>query len=132
MPHRDVPALMTALRQRDEIAAHALAFAILTAARRSEVISARWDEIDLDAKIWTVPGSRMKSGREHRVPLSDAAIDLLRKMQEDQDEQHDRAGICFPFFRETQQADSGNRHGVDASASGPRRHFPSWLSFQLS
>ena len=95
MPHRDVPALMTTLRQRDEIAAHALAFAILTAARRSEVIWARWDEVDFDAKIWTVPGSRMKSGREHRVPLSDAAIDLLRQMQEI-GRQHDAPEFVFP------------------------------------
>ena len=60
------------------MAALALRFAILTAARTGEVIGATSDEIDLDAKIWTVPGDRMKSGREHRVPLTDAAIKILR------------------------------------------------------
>ena len=95
MPHIEVPVLMTALRQRDEISAHALAFTILTAARRGEIISARWDEIDLDAKLWIVPGARMKSGREHRVPLSDSAIELLQKMQE-VGRQHDAPEYVFP------------------------------------
>lgn len=68
---------MTALRAQPGISAVAFEFLILTAARTSEVLGARWPEFDLSAKAWTIPASRMKSGREHRVPLSDAATRLL-------------------------------------------------------
>ena len=59
----------------------ALEFLILTAARTSEVRDARWTEIDCDGATWTVPANRMKNGREHRVPLSTAALDVLRRAQ---------------------------------------------------
>jgi integrase len=55
----------------------AFEFLILTAARTGEVVGARWDEIDLVAKVWTIPGDRIKAGREHRVPLSPRAVALL-------------------------------------------------------
>ena len=61
---------MAALRGREGIAARALEFTILTAARTGEVLGATWDEINLKSKLWTVPAARMKSGREHRVPLA--------------------------------------------------------------
>jgi integrase len=77
LPYSEVSTFMAALRQRDGIAARALEFSILTAARTGEVIGARWDEIDLEAKTWLVPADRMKAGREHRVPLSDRAIEIL-------------------------------------------------------
>jgi integrase len=63
------------------MAARALEFAIFTAARTAEVLGARRGEIDLDGKVWTVPGERMKAGREHRVPLSDAALAVLDGVQ---------------------------------------------------
>jgi integrase len=69
--------LMAALRARDAMAARALEFAILTAARSGEVLGARWPEIDLEGAVWTVPKGRMKAGREHRVPLAPAAVALL-------------------------------------------------------
>jgi len=72
---------LDALRGREGMAARALEFAILTAGRTGEVLGARWDEIDLDAKVWTVPAGRMKAGREHRVPLSDAALALLDRVR---------------------------------------------------
>jgi integrase len=68
------------LRARDGIAARALEFLTLTAARSGEVRGARWGEVDLQNAIWTIPGERMKAGREHRVPLSTAALDLLEAM----------------------------------------------------
>jgi integrase len=80
LPYRDLPAFMHDLRQREGIAAQALQFAILTAARTGEVIGAQWSEIDLDQKLWTVPAGRMKAQREHRVPLSTDAVDLLRDL----------------------------------------------------
>jgi integrase len=68
---------MAQLRQQQGAAPLALAFLILTAARSGEVIGARWSEFDLAAKVWTIPAERMKSNRQHRVPLSDAAMEIL-------------------------------------------------------
>ncbi len=69
---------LAALREREGIAARALEFTILTATRSGEVRGACWSEIDLAAKVWTIPASRMKAKREHEVPLSDAAVNLLK------------------------------------------------------
>jgi integrase len=77
LDYSETAAFLEDLRLREGIAARALEFCILTAARTGEVIGATWREIDCEAKLWTVPGSRMKSGREHRVPLSDAAFAVL-------------------------------------------------------
>jgi integrase len=77
MPSAQLPAFMAELRGRSSVSARALEFAILTAARTGEVIGARWPEIDLQAGVWTVPATRMKAGKEHRVPLSARAVELL-------------------------------------------------------
>lgn len=77
MPFDDVPAFMTDLRQRDAVAALMLEFAILCASRTGEVIGAQWPEIDRKAKVWTIPGARMKAGKEHRVPLGPRALEIL-------------------------------------------------------
>ncbi|MEQ8817854.1 MAG: integrase arm-type DNA-binding domain-containing protein [Thalassobaculum sp.] len=74
---REIGAFMTALAGREGIAARALAFAILTAARSGEVRGLRWSEIDIDAGIWTVPAARMKAEKEHRVPLTPQALAML-------------------------------------------------------
>jgi integrase len=78
LPWKEIPEFMRALRAREGTAARALEFAILTAARSGEVRGAAWSEIDLAEKLWTVPAVRMKAGVEHRVPLSDAAIAVLK------------------------------------------------------
>jgi len=80
--HDDLPAFLTALRRRTDVAARALEFLILTAARSGEAIMARWDEIDFAGKVWTVPAERTKAHREHRVPLSAPALALLKAMAE--------------------------------------------------
>lgn len=77
MPFMDVPAFMVELTKRKGLSRAALRFTILTAARTDEVVGMDWPELDLDAKLWTVPGHRMKAGREHVVPLSDAAAACL-------------------------------------------------------
>ena len=74
---QDMGAFMAALAERDGISAQALRFVILTAARTGEVRGMRWREVDLDAKVWVVPGDRMKAGRLHRVPLSPAALAVV-------------------------------------------------------
>jgi integrase len=81
MPYDAIPAFVSQLRQRDAVAALALEFAILTAARTGEVIGATWAEMDLDRAVWTVPAERMKAGKEHRVPLSPRAVEILASRQ---------------------------------------------------
>jgi integrase len=80
MDYRELPAFMKELRQEAGTGPRALEFLILTAARTGEVMGATWDEIDFESATWTVPGGRMKGGREHRVPLSPQAIDLLKEL----------------------------------------------------
>jgi integrase len=81
MPFRDVPEFIARLRATETTTALALEFIILTAARSGEALGARWTEIDMKAKVWTVPRERMKTGIEHRAPLSDRAVDILKAMQ---------------------------------------------------
>jgi integrase len=82
LPYSELPDFMKAVRAIPGNSAAALEFLILTAARTSEVIDAKWAEIDFKKKTWTVPAARMKSRREHRVPLSSAAIAVLKRMEE--------------------------------------------------
>lgn len=81
MAYEGIPAFVGALHKREAVAALALEFTILTAARTGEVIGAKWDEVDLDKAIWTIPASRMKAGKEHRVPLSARAVEILKSVQ---------------------------------------------------
>jgi integrase len=81
MPYKDVPAFMAKLKAAPGIAPKALMFAVLTAARSSEVFDMPWEEIDFEAK-WAIPADRMKMVEDHRVPLSDAAVEILRAQLE--------------------------------------------------
>jgi integrase len=80
LPFVEAPAFMAKLRERDSLSARALEFTILTAVRTGETIGALWNEIDLKHKVWVIPAERMKSGREHRVPLCDRAVDILQSL----------------------------------------------------
>ncbi|SFF97032.1 Integrase [Novosphingobium sp. CF614] len=100
LPYADAPAFMVALREREGTAAKALLFTILTAARSGEVRNAEWSEIDLARAVWTIPADRMKAGREHVVPLSNAAVAILLATPED-----DRKGLIW----------SGSKSGVPMS-----------------
>ena len=88
LPYGAVPAFVADLRLREGIAARALELTILTAARTGEVIGAKWDEVDLDNAVWTVPVDRMKGGKQHRVPLSDRAVELLKALPREDDNEH--------------------------------------------
>ncbi len=77
LPWPELPAFMAEVRQHDALSFQAIRLTILTACRTSEVLAATWAEIDREARTWTIPASRMKAGREHRVPLSDAALQVL-------------------------------------------------------
>jgi integrase len=81
LPYDELAGFLEALRKQEETAARALHFAILTAGRSGEVLGVRWDEIDLDEQVWTIPASRMKAGKEHRVPLSKEALAILAEQQ---------------------------------------------------
>jgi integrase len=100
LPWQELPQFMSELRERQGVSARALEFTILTAARTGETIGATWDEIDLDAKTWTVSAERMKAEREHRVPLSAPVVEILRNM-------HREDGNPFVFI--------GARSGVGLS-----------------
>jgi integrase len=80
LPYVELGAFMANLRARSGVAARALELVVLTAVRLGEALGARWDEIDLRSGTWTIPSSRMKGGREHRVPLSPAAAAVLKQM----------------------------------------------------
>jgi integrase len=88
MPYQEIPAFMAELRGIKNVKSAALQFVVLTAARRGEVLGSKageiapltWPELDLDSRIWTVPAARMKGGRVHRVPLSDAATEIVNGM----------------------------------------------------
>jgi integrase len=82
MRYKDVPDFVAKLRQREAVAGLALEFTILTAARSGEILGARWSEIDLDARVWTIPAERMKAARQHRVPLSEPVLAILGKVNE--------------------------------------------------
>ena len=81
LPHQELPTFMRVLATRQGLAGLALRFLILTGARSGEVRLACWSEIDLTAKVWRIPEDRMKGGRPHRVPLSAAAIAVLRQVE---------------------------------------------------
>lgn len=82
MAYDDIPAFLARVRSAEAMAARALEFLILTAARSGEVLGAQWDEIDMDAAIWTVPANRMKMAKEHRVPLTTSALAILKPLYE--------------------------------------------------
>ena len=94
LPYAELPDFMAALRAQEGTVARALEFTILAAARTGEVMGASWKEIDLAARLWIVPGARMKVGKEHRTPLSARAVEILKKMKR----AHDHDGLkAFVF-----------------------------------
>ena len=103
MPHPEVPALVAQLRTLDGVPPRAFEFLMLTATRSAETLGATWNEIDLDKAVWTVPGHRMKAGKEHKVPLSARCIEILREMEGLQTGVHGVSGL-----REARQAGSAD------------------------
>jgi integrase len=95
LPYAEIKTFTRDLRAQEGVAARALEFAILTAARTGEVIGARWEEIDLGARLWTIPAARMKAKAEHRVPLSPRALAILRTLAKAR-----QGDYVFPGMRE--------------------------------
>jgi integrase len=128
LPIDEMPAFVDALRQREGMLARCLEFVVLTACRSGEARGARWSEIDLAAKLWTIPPERMKAGKPHRVPLSAEALAVLEALPR-------IAGtdLVFPAPRGGQLSDMAllavmRRMGVDAVPHGMRSTFRDWCS----
>lgn len=126
LPYAELPAFMIALREREGVSARALEFLILTAARTSEVIGARPAEID--GKTWIIPSERMKSRREHRVPLSSRALDILEDLPR-------RGDVLFPGGRDGEPlsnmallATLKRMERGDLTAHGFRSTFRDWAA----
>ena len=127
MPYEDVPAFLTQLSARKAVAALALEFVILTGVRTGEAIGASWSEVDLDKSIWTIPSSRMKVGKEHRVPLSPRAVAILESLQPI------GSPYVFPSSRGGKLSGMAmamllRRMGVDATVHGFRSSFRDWVA----
>ena len=97
LDYRIMGEFMAQLRQREGIGALALEFTVLTCARTAETLGATWDEIDLDEKVWIVPANRIKAGKEHRVPLSKAALTLLHKARTSAENRRPGCKVKFVF-----------------------------------
>jgi integrase len=123
LPYAELGAFMADLRSREGLAARALEFAILTAARTGEVIGATWSEIDFKAATWTIPGDRMKAGREHRVALSGAALAVLKALAKGQP--GDRV---FPLSNMAMLQLLKRMERGDLTAHGFRSTFSDWCA----
>lgn len=121
VPFSEIGAFVAELRTKEGIAAKALEFLILTATRSGEVLGATWDEFDLNAKVWTIPAERMKARREHKVPLSPAAIAVIEQMKAIK---HDPTRI-FPVARIDRQLWALR---PDATVHGFRSTFRDWAA----
>lgn len=134
LPYVEMGSFIAKLRQLEGIGARALEFAILTVARTSEVIGARWDEFNLSERLWIVPGERMKSGREHRVPLSDAALAIVEQMAAIR-----QSDLVFPGAKKnrllshmTMLNTLGRMGRTDITAHGFRSTFRDWAAERTS
>lgn len=129
MDYREVPAFVALLRQREAVSARALEFTILTAARSGETYGAIWPEINLRSAVWTIPAARMKAGREHRVPLSDQAVAILKEMQK---AKQSDTGFVFPGAKRDEPLSAMamemilRRMKIDVTVHGFRSSFRDW------
>ena len=130
LPYAYMGAFMATLRRQEGASALGLELQILTATRTGEVIGARWEEIDLDEKTWTVPGDRTKTHKEHRVPLSPAAVGVLESMKEQR-----QSEFVFPGRREGRHLSNmaflqllKRMERPDLTAHGFRSSFRDWAA----
>ena len=124
LPYSALPAFMRQLREREAPTAQLLEFTILTAARSGEARLAEWGEIDFEKALWTVPGTRMKAGREHRVPLSSRAVEILNG-----DAPSHEWKVCVR--RRARCAVIGHGDARPAEANEWQRYYCAWISVCL-
>jgi integrase len=130
MPYTGVASFMGALRKDTSLAARCLEFITLSAARLGEATGATWEEIDLGACTWTIPAERMKADKEHKVPLSKAALAVLKAMREIQ-----QSDYVFPGFKPGQSIGADSLRelikklaGADVTVHGLRSTFRDWAA----
>jgi integrase len=127
LPYVELPEFMKALRQRDGVAARALEFTVLTAARTGETRGAQWSEIDIKNRLWTIPAERMKAGREHRVSLSPQVIALLQALPKEKDNPFVFIGARAGGLSHPSLGRVLNRMGrSDITTHGFRSAFSTW------
>jgi integrase len=136
MPYSELPEFFAELSKRGTVSAKALAFTILTAARSGEVRGATLGEINKEGTIWTIPGQRTKSGREHRVPLSAQALTLLRSLDY---LGNDSAELLFPGTQDKPLSDTAMRKHLQRDMAKPgltvhgfRSTFRDWAAEQTN
>ena len=132
IPYREIGDFMSELRARSGISARALEFTILTAARTSEAIEARWSEIDMAERLWTIPAERMKAGKAHRVPLSDAVIEVLEHLPGEGDFVFPGAKKDKPLSNMAMLELLRGMRGMGSTVHGFRSSFRDWAAEQTS
>ena len=135
LDYNHIGEFMVQLRARDGIGALALEFCVLTAGRTNEILGATWDEIDLEEKIWVVPTHRIKSGKEHRVPLSKSALAVLHKAKSITEKLGAKTNFIFPNDRTGDRLSSNALLAIlkrmkraDVTAHGFRSSFRDWCA----
>jgi integrase len=135
LPYAEMAPFMMDLRGREGVAARALEFTILTAARTNETTGAKWSEFDLKNRVWTVPASRTKTKQEHRVPLVAAVVDLLTDLPREKSDEPDHDGFVFIGMRADQPlsnmamlATLKRMKRSDVTVHGFRSSFKDWAS----
>lgn len=133
LPYAEMPSFWPKLQAQDGLGARALELCILTATRTGDVLGARWQELDLEARIWSIPGERMKAGQDHRIPLAAPTLALLRKLAAIR-----RGELVFPAFRAERQLSNMSmamvlrRMKLDVTPHGFRSTFRTWVAEQTS
>jgi integrase len=131
VPYADIPAVVASLRTQPKTGARALEFLILTCTRANETMGAAWSEIDLTARVWTIPAARMKASKEHRIPLSDRAVAILEQMERNSD-------LVFPGIGTGGQLGEAAMRkalkwaGSNATVHGFRSSFRDWTAEQTN
>jgi integrase len=134
----EMPAFMSELRGLQSVAARCTEFLALTASRSGEAIGATWDEIDLKAKTWTIPGERMKAGAEHRVPLSDRALEILTSLSRNGPyvfggaKPLQETALRRQVLARLRPSGDGRRFGSSTTTHGMRASFKTWASESTS
>lgn len=134
LPYAEIGAFVADVRQMEGTSPRALEFAILTATRTGEVVGARWSEIDGDNALWIIPGDRMKAGKEHRVPLSDRALEILAGLPREKDAEFvfigDKAGK--PLSNMSLLMTLRRMERADLTTHGFRSTFRDWTAEQTA
>jgi integrase len=132
LPYGHVPAFVARLQDMESVSARALEFTIHTASRTGEVIGAKWSEIDLSTKVWTIPAERMKARREHRVPLSDLSMAILAALPRQEGNEHVFIGRPGKGLRPSDMLELVRKIDADTTVHGFRSSFRDWAGNQTN